>query len=403
MITTLAKYNQSKTITFDLVAPDGVDLITNATFAAGDIVIMKDEGAEANTTNLPTDEGTGYSLVLTATEMSAARVRLYIIDQTGTKVWLDVSIGIETYGNASAEHAFDLDTASTAQTGDNYARLGAPAGASISADISTVDTVVDGIQTDLNNGTDGLGAIKADTAAILVDTADLQANQGNWVTATGFATAANLSTMQTDVDAILIDTGELQTNQGDWLTATSFATEAKQDLMQTDVSAILVDTAEIGTAGAGLTNINLPNQTMDITGNLSGSVGSVTGGATSAAQTTAQNDLNIITGADGVNLLSGTQASIDAIEADTDVSIPALIAALNNISAAQVNAECDTAISDAALATAAALATVDTVADAIKVITDQFVFTIANQVDSNIQSINDVSITGDGSGTPFDV
>lgn len=44
---------------------------------------------------------------------------------------------------------------------------------------------------------------------------------------------------------------------------------------------ILVDTAEIGTAGAGLTNINLPNQTMDIigniTGNLSGSVGSVTG------------------------------------------------------------------------------------------------------------------------------
>jgi hypothetical protein len=49
----------------------------------------------------------------------------------------------------------------------------------------------------------------------------------------------------------------------------------------TEVASILVDTAEIGTAGAGLTNINLPNQTMDIvgsiTGNLSGSVGSVTG------------------------------------------------------------------------------------------------------------------------------
>jgi len=43
---------------------------------------------------------------------------------------------------------------------------------------------------------------------------------------------------------------------------------------------VLVDTAEIGTAGAGLTNINLPDQTMNITGNitgnLSGSVGSVT-------------------------------------------------------------------------------------------------------------------------------
>lgn len=51
--------------------------------------------------------------------------------------------------------------------------------------------------------------------------------------------------------------------------------------IKVDTAAILLDTAEIGTAGAGLTNINLPNQTMDIigniTGNLSGSVGSVTG------------------------------------------------------------------------------------------------------------------------------
>lgn len=48
-----------------------------------------------------------------------------------------------------------------------------------------------------------------------------------------------------------------------------------------DINAILTDTAEIGVAGAGLININLPNQTMDITGdiigNLSGSVGSLTG------------------------------------------------------------------------------------------------------------------------------
>ena len=38
--------------------------------------------------------------------------------------------------------------------------------------------------------------------------------------------------------------------------------------------------ARIGVAGAGLTNIDLPNQTMDITGDLSGSVGSVTGTVT---------------------------------------------------------------------------------------------------------------------------
>jgi len=49
------------------------------------------------------------------------------------------------------------------------------------------------------------------------------------------------------------------------------------DAMNTNINDIETDTSEIGTAGAGLTNIDLPNQTMDITGNLSGSVGSVTG------------------------------------------------------------------------------------------------------------------------------
>jgi hypothetical protein len=62
---------------------------------------------------------------------------------------------------------------------------------------------------------------------------------------------------------------------------TSLATQASVNTIDGIVDDILVDTAEIGAAGAGLTNINLPNQTMDIvgniTGNLSGSVGTVTG------------------------------------------------------------------------------------------------------------------------------
>jgi len=57
--------------------------------------------------------------------------------------------------------------------------------------------------------------------------------------------------------------------------------------IKAQTAAIETDTAEIGAAGAGLTNINLPNQTMDITGNitgnLSGSVGSVTGAVGSVA------------------------------------------------------------------------------------------------------------------------
>ncbi len=110
----LRKYNTAATLDFGLFQPDGVDLETGATFAAGDLKIMKDEGAEVNTSNLPTDEGTGYSLVLTATEMQAARVVVYIVDQTATKVWLDDYLVVESYGNASAQHAFDLDTATQA-------------------------------------------------------------------------------------------------------------------------------------------------------------------------------------------------------------------------------------------------------------------------------------------------
>ena len=58
----------------------------------------------------------------------------------------------------------------------------------------------------------------------------------------------------------------------------------------------------------------------------------------------------------------------------------------------------------ATLATAANLATVDNVVDAIKAKTDSLTFTVAGQVDANMQSINDTALAGDGgSGTEFDV
>ena len=87
----------------------------------------------------------------------------------------------------------------------------------LAALITTVDTVVDGIQTDLSNGTDGLGAIKAETALIVADTNELQTDDVPGLIAT--------------VDGI--------------------------------VDSILLDTAEIGTAGAGLTNITINAASVD--------------------------------------------------------------------------------------------------------------------------------------------
>ena len=111
MTAILRKYGASATINFDLFEVDGIDFRVDAVHASGDSAIMKDEGTEANTTNSFTDEGNGYSLVLTATEMQAARIVIYLVDQTATKVWLDRTVIVETYGDASAQHAFDLDLA----------------------------------------------------------------------------------------------------------------------------------------------------------------------------------------------------------------------------------------------------------------------------------------------------
>ena len=106
----LRKYGVQTTVDFQLYEIDGVDFKVDAVHASGDTTVMKDEGAEANTANAFTDEGQGYSIVLTAAEVTAARIVVYIVDQA-TKAWLDTAFVVETYGDASAMHAFDLDVA----------------------------------------------------------------------------------------------------------------------------------------------------------------------------------------------------------------------------------------------------------------------------------------------------
>ena len=106
----------------------------------------------------------------------------------------------------------------------------------------------------------------------------------------------------------------------------------------------------VGKTGYSLTAITgLGAQTANITGNLSGSVGSVTGAVGSVTGHTNQ------TG-DTFALANGGTGFV----------------------------------------------AIDTVVDAIKVATDKLTFTVANQVDANIQYINDAQVVGDGNATPWD-
>jgi hypothetical protein len=66
-----------------------------------------------------------------------------VIELYRPKITLGNTLGVESDGDLTKVNTLD---GHTAQTGDSFARLGAPAGASVSADIATVDTVVDAIK-----------------------------------------------------------------------------------------------------------------------------------------------------------------------------------------------------------------------------------------------------------------
>lgn len=100
-------YATSCTVPFELYITDattGAKFVKTAAHASGDTYIMKDEGADTNTTNGFTDEGAGYSIVLTASETTAARILLRIEDQSGPQIWADKCINIETIARTASDN-----------------------------------------------------------------------------------------------------------------------------------------------------------------------------------------------------------------------------------------------------------------------------------------------------------
>jgi hypothetical protein len=157
------------------------------------------------------DATSGFEIVSDAiTEISAAPTAAAVADA----VWDESTAGHTTAGTFGEQMKNDVD-AILADTGEMQADLAnggrldlifdailadtnelqtddvptTLATLATAANLATVDTVVDGIQTDLDNATDGLGAIKA--------TIDLA------------ATAAALATVDTVVDAIKVITDQM--------------------------------------------------------------------------------------------------------------------------------------------------------------------------------------------------
>jgi hypothetical protein len=79
-----------------------------------------------------------------------------------------------------------------------------------------------------------------------------------------------------------------------------------------------------------------------------------------------------------------------------DVPDVNVVSMANNVMTAAAAAADLTTELQSGLATSADLATVDTVVDAIKAKTDSMTFTVAGQLDVNLQYVNDVQVTGNG-------
>lgn len=273
-------------------------------------------------------------------------------------------------------------------------------------DVSTATQKAVGIVSDYTGSTKRI-ILKYDPAIFVMATTDkiyilaenaLKASAANRqisVEADGDLTKVNLCD-----NTVLVDT---TTTNTDMVTEPPTAVQNRQEMdsNSTQLSAIVTDTGEIGTAGAGLSNINLPNQTMDITGDLSGSVGSVTGAVGSVTGHTNQTGDNyaIVNGAAG---LVAIDTVVDAIKAITDLLPDA--GALNDLAAI---------LTDTGTTLPATLSTIDTVVDGIQTDlsngTDGLgaLKTLIDAVDAVVDAIKVVTdrqaasiINGTASGTP---
>ncbi len=228
-----------KNVASQFIAAQLINKSTGASVTSGTctVYVTKDGGTQASGGGTVTHEGNGeYSYAPTQAETNATHVAFTWTHTDAVTVTINVYPVAYDYGDAAGLGLSRLDAAIStrstyaggdtsgvttllsrvvgtvasgthnAQSGDTYARLGAPAGASVSADILVLDNLVDDLESRL--GTPSNLGSGATVAANLVDiegqTDDIGA-AGAGLTA--LASAAALAVVDGIVDSILVDTG----------------------------------------------------------------------------------------------------------------------------------------------------------------------------------------------------
>jgi len=177
------KKNAAFAVYLPLVTKGATDCKDAPTIATGDFQVKKDAGAFGNITTPPALDAAGEKVVkvtFSAAEMNADVVVLRGIDQTNPKEWEDTGLVILTTAQGVG-----------LQSGDAYARLGAPAGASTAADVAAVKA--------------DTAAVKAKTDALPPDPAD-----ASDLAALLAAVQADTDNIQTRLPAALTGAGNLK-------------------------------------------------------------------------------------------------------------------------------------------------------------------------------------------------
>jgi hypothetical protein len=161
-------------------ATDGVTAETGLTISQADVRLKKNNGAWAqvnDNTSATHEENGWYEKELDATDTNTVGILIVAVAESGAlPVWHEFQVLEEAVYDAL--FAASAAGYGTAQTGDSFARLGAPVGASISADVAGVQSDTNDIQTRLPAALVGgrmdanMGAVSGDaTAADNIETA----------------------------------------------------------------------------------------------------------------------------------------------------------------------------------------------------------------------------------------
>lgn len=270
----LSKYGVARHIYIPIIKRAVVDYAVGAdwTPAAGDVKISKDGGAAANVGTLPVaiamGNGAMWDFTISATEMQAAQVTVTVVD-AATKAVEDQAFVIETYGNASAQHEFDLDTPTVVASSVSALAANVITAASINADAITAAKIADNAIDRATFAADtGLQSVRSNTA---------QAGAAGTITLDAAASAT--TDFYKGLEIYL--TGATGVGQARIITAynggTKVATISPNWATNPDVTTTFAIIPQ-GPADVEMTAAVLTfNLTGNITGNLSGSVGSVTG------------------------------------------------------------------------------------------------------------------------------